>query len=349
MSALIKLARPEIVDLVPYSSARREQSTGKVWLNANENPWQHNDSLNRYPDPQPIKLISTLSEIYEVEPEKILACRGSDEAIDLLLRVFCNAKEDGIIICPPTYGMYKIAAQIQGAQIVSVPLLLPDFALDVSGVLSAWRPNLKLIMLCSPNNPTANLLSTEDILSLCGQLKDQALIVVDEAYIEFASTDSLVKQIDQYPNLVILRTLSKAYGLAGARCGVVLAQSYIIELLKKVLAPYPIPRPMVDLVVANLSNEGLTKMQVQVDELLVQRQLLIEFLNQLSIVEKVWPSETNFILVRFSCLTKVMQACLTNAVVIRDRSKELGLENCARITVGTPIENQILMEVLNNV
>lgn len=351
MKSLLALARPDIRAMTPYSSARNEQSIGEIWLNANENPWVDNAAaLNRYPEPQPTQLLAKLSELYQIPVERLLVGRGSDEAIDLLLRVFCAAGQEGILICPPTYGMYQISAQIQQASITRVPLLTTkQFALDIEAVLAAWRPNIKLIFLCSPNNPTGNLLETHAILQLCQQLTDKALVVVDEAYIEFASQPSLAAQLENCSNLVILRTLSKAYGLAGVRCGVVAAHPVIIQLLRQVLAPYPIPRPVVDIVLAHLTPEKLRATQERIQILIQQRQYLWQALQKMSFVTEIWPSEANFILMRTTNAAQIYQHCLSHGVVLRDRSRELGLDNCIRISVGTPEENQRLLMVLNDV
>lgn len=349
MKEILNLARPEIVAMTPYSSARVEQKNGEIWLNANENPWDAEGLFNRYPDQQPQALLEKLSALYQVKKEKILVGRGSDEAIDLLVRVFCAAGKDAIMITPPTYGMYKVSAIIQNAAIVEVPLLKEQgFALDISAILTNWQPNIKLIFLCSPNNPTGNLLDKNSILYLCQQLKDKALIVVDEAYIDFANVESLISEIDHYSNLVLLRTLSKAHGLAGIRCGTVIASPVIIQLLKQVIAPYPVPRPVADLICQRLTSENIQEVNRQVKLLIQQRDLLIHFLSTLSYVEKIWPSKANYILFKVKNAKKILDYCLTKGVVIRDRSRDCGLENCIRITIGTPIENQQLMKVLKD-
>lgn len=351
MKSILDLARPEIRAMTPYSSARREQSDGKIWLNANENPWSPSpeDELNRYPDPQPQELLKCLSKLYQVTPEHLLVARGSDEIIDLLLRVFCTAGKDAIVICPPTYGMYKIAAIIQNAAVVEIPLLKDQgFALDSKKILANWQPNIKLIFLCSPNNPTGNVLSRDEILNLCRQLADKALIVVDEAYIEFAAVPSLIQSIPDYSNLVILRTLSKAYGLAGIRCGTMIANPIVVQLLQQVLAPYPIPRPVANMTSQLITEEMLEKVKQRIQVLLQQREWLYQQLNQLSFVEQIWPSAANFILLKVNHAEKILTVCQQRGIVIRDRSRDYGLNNCIRITVGTPEENQLLMEGLKH-
>lgn len=347
-----KLARPEICAMTPYSSARREQQQGQVWLNANENPWPtlSSETWNRYPDPQPLALLQCLAKIYQVAPNSLLVARGSDEIIDLLLRVFCAAGKDAIVTCPPTYGMYEIAAIIQNAAIVPVPLIKDqDFSLDVAAILQNYKSNIKLIFLCSPNNPTGNLLSQTSILLLCQKLQEKCLVVVDEAYIEFSQAASMSHLISTYPNLIIMRTLSKAYGLAGVRCGAVIAHPAIITLLQKVLAPYPIPSPIAELILSHLTAEYRKNAESQVKILQQQRDMLLSALEKISMVQKVWSSEANFILIKVDDATRIMQCCYVKGIIIRDRSREYGLQNCVRITVGTIEENKFLLEVLANV
>jgi histidinol-phosphate aminotransferase len=343
---LLALARPEIVAMSAYRSARSEVVKGNVWLDANENPW--NDGLyNRYPEPQPYSLVTNLATVYGVKPDQMLVTRGSDEGIDLLLRLFCRAGQDQIMVCPPTYGMYKVAATIQGAAIVEVPLLKErDFALNLANILEVWQPSIKLVFLCSPNNPTGNLLAVQDILSLCKKLDKKSIIIVDEAYIEFSMSDSLVKYLNDYPNLVVLRTLSKAYGLAGIRCGVTIANPGIIQLLKKIIAPYPIPKPIVNIASKQLS---LNAMQDQIKIIHQERNRLFSFLSNLSFIKKVWKSDANFLLFEASNSRMVMEACISNGIVLRDRSSDYNLNNCIRITIGDPNENTFLMGVLSRV
>lgn len=348
MKKIIDLARPEIRAMTPYSSARREQQAANVWLNANENPWDNEDLLNRYPEPQPQELVKLLSNLYQVNPGQLLVTRGSDEAIDLLVRVFCAAGKDSILITPPTYGVYEIAATIQNAGIVRTPLLSEnDFALDISALIKAWNPAVKLIFLCSPNNPTGNLLGKNNILQICKELKDKALIIVDEAYIEFAAIESLAKEIDNFSNLVVLRTLSKAHGLAGVRCGVALANPTVIQLLQQVIAPYPIPRPVANIICEFLQKKS-NETQKQVQQIIAQREWLSGEISRLTFVQKVWASQANFIIFRVEDAQKIMQLCYANGISIRDRSQETGLMNCVRISVGTPTENQLFLKVLKN-
>ncbi len=343
---ILALARQEIVAMKAYASARSLGVKGDIWLDANENPWD--DSLyNRYPEPQPGQLISILSNLYKVSPEQILVTRGSDEGIDLLLRLFCRAGQDKIVICPPTYGMYKVAALIQGSGVVEVPLRKEQqFSLDVKAIVEVWDPTMKLIFLCSPNNPTGNLLNVADILALCKKLDGKSMVVVDEAYIEFSQSGSLIQQLDAYPNLIVLRTLSKAYGLAGIRCGSTLGDPSLIQLLKKVIAPYPVSEVVAELACQRLNFNDL---RGQLKILLQEKMILSAFLSQLPFVKKVWESAANFLLVEVFDSRKVQQVCLSHGIVIRDRSNEYNLSNCIRMTIGTPNENKLLMEALRSV
>ncbi len=240
MSWISRIARADIVALQAYEHAAWEP--GLERLHANESPWpslaaETGAGLNRYPEPQPRVLLERLAQLYGVTAGRILVGRGSDEAIDVLTRGFCRAGQDAVIICPPTFGMYAIAARIQGARVLSAPLQGVDFALDAEAVLDRWTPEVKLIFLCSPNNPTGNLLSEARVLQLARALTEKALVVVDEAYLEFSCGISLARHLEQLPNLAILRTLSKAHALAGARCGALLAHPEVIALLRKVIPP----------------------------------------------------------------------------------------------------------------
>jgi len=346
------LARAEIRALKPYSSARMEATVQTIGLDANENPFVSDSKklFNRYPDPQPEDLVMNFSKRYHINPEQLLITRGSDEAIDLLLRVFCQAKQEAIITCPPTYSMYEISAAIQGAFHIEVPLVKEkDFALDSTRILEKWQPAVKIIFLCSPNNPTGNLLKKSAILELCEKLQDHCLIVVDEAYIEFSLQKSLVEYLNKYPNLIILRTLSKAYGLAGVRCGLVLAHADIIALLKKVIAPYPIPTPVIDTIREYLTSFYQVKMIEQVQILNQEREELKKFLSSLPKIKKIWPSSTNYLLLEVDDAKAWVAYCLHHGIAIRDRSNLLGLENCIRISIGTPAENAQLKKVLSHV
>jgi histidinol-phosphate aminotransferase len=350
MSFIESLARASVRQLVPYRSARLESQGKKIRLDANENPFWREDKLNRYPDPQPEILKSLLSQLYGVDSTQILMTRGSDEGIDVLIRTFCEANRDAIVTTPPTYGMYAVSAEIQGANIKTVPLLqATGFALDKKNLLVEWRPSMKLIFLCSPNNPTGNAFPVSDILDLCEHFKERALVIVDEAYVEFSSTKSLSRYLSDHNNLVILRTLSKAYGLAGARLGCLLAHQEIINLLKKVMAPYPIPLPVIKIVKETLTVEYQHKVQTQIKTIQAEREFLSAFLKPLTSVEAVYPSEANFLLVKVRDASLWMSLCADHDIAIRLRSHLLGLCHCVRISIGTEEENKQLQEVLANV
>lgn len=343
---IINLARQDITAMTAYRSARSEALQGNVYLDANENPFC-NPRFNRYPEQQPTELVALLANKYGIDKNQLLITRGSDEGIDLLVRLFCCAGIDKIIICPPTYGMYKVAATIQGAETIEVPLIKPKgFTLDVDAIMRAWEPGVKLVFVCSPNNPTGNVLPKSDILSLCRLLDDKSIVVVDEAYIEFSDSESVGDYINDYPNLIILRTLSKAYGLASVRCGSTIANNEIITMLKKIIAPYPIPAPVTDIIKDQLNSDNA---QNTIDMIKQERSKLVEFLNALPIIKKVWKSQTNFLLIQAVNADIIMNACLKNGIVLRNRSNEYGLNNCIRITIGSPNENALLREVLSNV
>jgi histidinol-phosphate aminotransferase len=348
---VLSLVRPEILALAPYSSARKESKGGRVWLDANENPETpavHKPLLNRYPEPQPADLVATLATLYGVSPAQCLVTRGSDEGIDLLLRTFCRAGQDAILITPPTYGMYVVAAGIQNARVVTVPLLREqNFALDADAVLRAVTPDVKIIFLCSPNNPTAGLLDRAAVMKIVRAFAGRAIVAVDEAYVDFAGAPSLAAEIPNNPNLVILRTLSKAYGLAGARVGTTIAVSFVIQILQKVIAPYPVPAPVLQAALSALSPEGLAAARESVRSLVAERQRLLAVLPKLAAVKRVWPSDANYILIEVADSARVMAAGRAAGIIWRDRSKDV--PNTVRLTVGTAEENNQTLEVLSRV
>jgi histidinol-phosphate aminotransferase len=347
--SVLRLVRPEILALAPYSSARKEASGGKVWLDANENPLTPHAGaprLNRYPDPQPPELVSRLSLLYGVGQENVLVTRGSDEGIDLLVRAFCRAGQDSILITPPTYGMYAVAAGIQGASVKTAPLDREwDFALNVAGVLGAMDDSVKLVFLCSPNNPTGQNLNRDSILRILESVAGRAVVVVDEAYGEFSTDPSFATELREHANLVVLRTLSKAFGLAGARVGVTLASPALIGVLQRIIAPYPIPTPVLHAALAALNADGIRSAQRSALELVDGRRRLAAALEKLPFVQKVWPSDANFLLVAVTDSARLMTLCRAAGLIIRDRSKDV--PNTVRITVGTPSEMDFALEVLS--
>ena len=265
--SVLDLARPEIRAMQAYSSARMEGGSGEIFLNANESSWAPtgDDGMgcNRYPEPQPTALVDALAALYGVRREQVLVARGSDEAIDLLVRAFCRAGGDAILIQPPTFGMYAVCARVQDAQIIEVSLA-SDFRLDVDAVLAAVTSAVKLVFICTPNNPTGQLIARADIERLLLALAGRALLVVDEAYIEFADSASVVDLLDRHDHLAVLRTLSKAWALAGARVGSLLAHPEVIALLRRIMAPYPLPLPCVEAALMVLSGWGQANARARV-------------------------------------------------------------------------------------
>ena len=347
MNSILQLARPDILTLQPYQHAAWEPSLER--MHANEMPWRADGDttqagLNRYPEPQPDELIRHLAALYGVAAENVLAGRGSDEGIDLLVRAFCRAGQDGILICPPTFGMYKVSARIQGADVVEVPLLKErGFALDVDAVLAAWRPQIKLVFVCTPNNPTGNCIDAAAIVALCQALAGKALVVVDEAYIEFAKVASLVERLAEFANLAVLRTLSKAYALAGARCGALIAHADIVSLLARVITPYSLPTHTIESVLKLTDREHCAASLQRIDTILGERRRLSEQLAQQRLIRRVWPSDSNFILVECSDADAVLRAAAATGLIIRDPRSNPALAGCLRISVGSPEQNQRLV------
>lgn len=351
LDQVLALVRPDILALAPYSSARKEAKGGRVWLDANENPETPaagQPLFNRYPEPQPAALLARLGVLYGVPVNQLLVTRGSDEGIDLLLRTFCRAGQDSILITPPTYGMYVVAAGIQGAKVVTVPLVREkNFALDADAVLAAATPEVKLVFLCSPNNPTGGLLERAAVLKVVRALAGRSVVVVDEAYVDFSDVPSLAAEIPAHPNLIVLRTLSKAFGLAGVRVGTTIADPAVIAVLQKVIAPYPVPVPVLLAALGALSDEGLAAAQASVATLLAERTRLMAALPKIAAVKRVWPSDTNYILIEVADAAKTMAAARNTGVIWRDRSKDV--PNTIRITVGTAAENTETLEILSRV
>ena len=342
---LLRLVRPELRGLVPYAAASAEREL--IRLHANEAPAANGRGmLNRYPEPQPRELIGRLSALYDVNAENILATRGSDDAIDLLVRCFCRAGQDKVAICPPAFGMYEIAARLQNAGVVRVPLVTDRFALDVAAIESACKDDVRIVFLCSPNNPTGNVIAAADIQRLCRSLRESALVVVDEAYIEFAARPSVTTLLDDFPNLVVLRTLSKAYALAGARVGALIAHRDLLALVRPAMPPYPLPTPAVDAAIAALEENNLRIARDRIADTCALREPLRLQLEGLRIVRRTWPSEGNFILAEVRDSSDAVAACRSGGVLIRDMSAQPGLANHVRITVGTVSQNRLLRAAL---
>lgn len=347
--SVIDLARPEIRAMQPYSSARMEASGGSVFLNANESAWpplgDGGLGCNRYPEPQPTTLVSTLAGMYGVRHEQILVGRGSDEPIDLLVRAFCRAGQDAILIQPPTFGMYSVCARIQNAAVIEVALA-DDFSLDVDAVLAAVTPAVKLIFVCTPNNPSGQCVPRESIERLLQTLDGRALLVVDEAYIEFAYEPSVADLIDRYEYLAVLRTLSKAWALAGARIGSLLANPEVIALLRRIMPPYPLPLPCVALALAAFSEEGQAQAREHLATLRNEHERVRGTLATLACVRAVLPSQANFVAVRFEDAGAAYRRLLAAGIVVRDIRRYPKLGDALRITIGSPEENDRMLAVL---
>jgi histidinol-phosphate aminotransferase len=348
VSWVASIARPEIVALKPFEPASFER--GVTRLNANELPWRASEDesaagLNRYPDPLARALTQRLAEVYRVPADSLLVCRGSDEAIDLLVRAFCGAGEDSVIICPPTYGLYALAAGIQGANVANVPLIADEgFSLDSQAVLKRCTGQVKIVFLCCPNNPTGNLLDQATILHLAEALAHRALVVVDEAYVEFSQRESLVAHLARYPQLAVLRTLSKAHGLAGARLGSLIADPEVIRLLRKIIAPYAVPQLILEVVTTLLSAGHLRTVSRRITQVRTERERLRRALAELRSITEVLPSEANFLLTRFKDPGAALKRAGEARIRVRDVRSYLGLSDALRISIGTPEQNDELLK-----
>jgi histidinol-phosphate aminotransferase len=335
-----RLVRENILALKPYSSARDEFSgDASVFLDANENPF--NNPYNRYPDPLAGELKKRIAELKHLNTEQIFTGNGSDEAIDLLLRIFCEPGKDEVISIDPSYGMYQVAADINNVHVNKIKLT-GDFQPDVDRILDASRERTKLLFLCSPNNPTANSLDEKKVLELLEQFP--GMVIIDEAYIDFSVTQGFSEYLNKYENLVILQTLSKAWGLAGLRLGMAFAHPGIISLMNKVKYPYNINILTQRLALAMLGNEKQKNEWVK--EILEGRNMLSVELPKFRFVRKVFPSDANFLLVKVDEPVELYQYLTTNGIIVRDRSSVTLCEGCLRITVGTPDENKQLINCL---
>lgn len=346
--SVLDLARPEIRALEPYSSARMEARAAAVMLNANESPWPPEGDalgLNRYPEPQPAALRRRLAELYEVDEDHLLIGRGSDEAIDLLVRAFCRPGVDAVAISPPTFGMYAVCAAVQGAAVESVSLSA-DFSLDPDRVLAALSPSVKILFVCSPNNPTGGLVPLPVIEQLATALTGRALVIVDEAYIEFADAPSASSLLDRYSNLGVLRTLSKAWALAGARIGCLLARAEVIALLRRIMPPYPLPAPCVAAAMVALTSHNQRLGRERVSTTLAERARMVRALGTMAGVRAVYPSQANFLTVRMDRAADICRELAERGVVVRDVGRYPGLDDCLRFTVGSSDENTRLLQAL---
>jgi histidinol-phosphate aminotransferase len=360
MSLVDRLIREELTSLTPYESARRLYSMADsdevsvTWLNANENPEvpdiEFNPSLlNRYPDFQPEPLLQGYANYTDLPKQNILATRGADEGIELLIRTFCN-RGDSILINPPTYGMYAISAETEGVKAITVQTKT-DFQLDLPNILSQVD-NVKILFICSPNNPTGQVIKREDIIQVLEHSQDKCLVICDEAYIEFCPEASVKSLMSEYPNLVILRTLSKAFGLAGIRCGFTLANEEVINAMKKVIAPYPVPAPVAQIATQVLSAQGLEWMQSSVAQITKQKQKFVDDCSNLDWIEAVYPTDTNFVLLKLTSTTSaetVMAKAIESQVLLRNQSKQLLLNNTIRVSIGNSEQMNKLMTIFSKV
>jgi histidinol-phosphate aminotransferase len=340
------LQRENIKNLRPYSTARDEyKGQASVYLDANENSFGSPlpENFNRYPDPLQLDLKDALSKIKGVPIENTFLGNGSDEAIDLLFRAFCNPGKDNVIILPPTYGMYEVSANINDVEVRKVNLL-PNFQLDLDGIAEAIDENTKLIFICSPNNPTGNSIIRTDIETILANFN--GLVVIDEAYINFSKQRTFIQELTEYPHLVILQTFSKAWGLAGLRLGMAFASSVVIDIMNKVKSPYNISQSTQDLALAALQNVGQVNDWIKLT--VAERDLLGTKLSDLPKVRKVYPSDANFILIQVDNALETYNGLIERGIIIRDRSKVTLCEGCLRITVGTPEENKILLTELKS-
>jgi histidinol-phosphate aminotransferase len=334
------LVRKNILTMKPYSSARDEfKGEADIYLDANENPYQ--SPYNRYPDPLQRRVKDELATVKEVRPEQIFLGNGSDEAIDLIIRAFCEPNQDSILITEPTYGMYSVCAEVNAVNVQQV-LLTPDFDLDLEAFPKTFDATTKVIFLCSPNNPTGNLLSRDRILEVLKRF--YGLVVIDEAYIDFAKGKSFLQDLDKYPNLVVLQTFSKAWGLAGLRLGMAFASEAIINILNKIKYPYNVNIRTQELALDALENRHV--MEDWVKQIVQQRARVIKALEKLRITEKVFPTDSNFVLVRVQDAPATYKYLLEQKIIVRDRSRVVLCYNCLRITIGTPEENERLLNAL---
>ena len=340
---LNKLVRPAVKAMKSYSSARDEfesQDKDLVFLDANENPFPN--GFNRYPDPQQMQLKNKLAALKGLRPSQILCGNGSDEVLDLIFRAFCEPNEDGIITLTPTYGMYAVLANLNGIQQQCVSLTT-DFQIDVPAVLNAIRPNSKLLFICSPNNPSGNVISRTAIKEILKAFK--GLVVIDEAYIDFTDTESWLEDLSEHPNLVVTQTLSKAYGLAGIRLGICYASEEIIAVLNKIKPPYNINSLTQKAAISAISQRENTKQQLKT--ILDQRTELIKEFKKIAWIEKLYPTDANFILIRVDNANLRYEQLKNKGIIVRNRTREDGCTNCLRITVGTAEENKRLINTLN--
>lgn len=346
MNSCLKLIRRDLRDYAPYSSARKEAGQLKVMLNANERacPNPLYPDLQRYPNQQPQQALELLATFYKVDSNQLLLSRGSDEAIELLIRLFCEPTKDSIMLCPPTFGMYAVSAKLQAINTIEIPLDKKTFELDIDAIEKNWSPTVKLIFLCSPNNPTGTLIPKNEIKRLCQFFQNKAIVVVDEAYIEFASEPSASGFINEFDNLVVLRTLSKAFGLAGARCGAALSNQAIIQNLLSVMAPYPIPGFLDKMIQLNLQPKNLESLYTNIESTKTRRNQLAKRLKTIPSITSVKNTEANFILITTNNPKKLLRFCEQNNILLRNMNSKI--KNTVRISIGSDDDIEQLIRCL---
>jgi histidinol-phosphate aminotransferase len=344
MFDLNAITRENIRDLVPYSSARDEfHGEARVFLDANENSLGSPLSkwYNRYPDPHHVRLRERISAVKGIPPEHIFLGNGSDEAIDILYRAFCEPKRDNVVVCPPTYGMYEVSAHINDVEVRKASLT-PTFQLDLEALEKAVDAHTRIVWLCSPNNPTGNCLDRTDIETVLNNF--DGLVVVDEAYVNFSRYRSWITELTDYPNLVVLQTLSKAWGLAGLRIGMAFASTGIVDIMNRIKPPYNINESSQSLALQALEELGQVNDMIRI--LVSERGRMAEALQAMPLVARVHPSDANFLLVQMQGARRVYEYLLGKGIVVRDRSTTPGCADCLRLTVGTPSENDLLLQAL---
>ena len=353
MSAVLELVRPDLRGFAGYQSARSDAARGEVWLNANEAPWpsvaDRGGRNRRYPEPQPAALRDALAALYGCAPDALLLGRGSDEAIDLLVRALCAPGSGAVVVAPPVFGMYAVSARLHGARVLEVPLRdgAAGFAPDLDAMADAALSGAaKLVFLCSPGNPTGERVPTEAVEGLAQRLAGHAVVVVDEAYAEFADAPSTLAALPRHRNLVVLRTLSKAHALAGARIGCAIADPGLVEVLRACQAPYPLPASCVALGLAALAPASVDATGRRVARVREQRDRLAAALAHLPGVRRVYPSQANFLLVRFDDAGAALQRLRADGIVVRDQRAAPQLGDALRISIGTPAQNRRVLAAL---
>ena len=342
---IIELVRENIKNIQPYSSARdefTEVNSNMVFLDANENPF--NNGVNRYPDPQQNKVKQLLSAIKEVSTENILLGNGSDEVLDLVFRAFCEPTKDNVIILPPTYGMYAVLANINAIDTIEVQLTI-DFQAKTQAILSTANQNSKILFLCSPNNPTGNNFDKNSVELLLKSFN--GIVVIDEAYIDFSEQETWLNRLEEFPNLVITQTMSKAYGMAGIRLGICYASKEIIQVLNSIKSPYNVNELTQQKAIERLSN--LKEITTEIQQLNSQKKLLIKELKSIDFIEKVYASDANFVLVKVDNANKRYNQLIEKGIVVRNRTTQILCKNCLRFSIGTGEENKKLITVLKGI